>query len=272
MQSDIILSVLGADGAIKATQKGAGGASLLYHAPYAPGDVLRVEGPAHLWLQLDHAVGGAQVYLPGGRFDYPVPDEAIRCIYPPGAFAGDRHLLCARALLPQEAQAFRNLAYNPYDSNGNDGLFPHVRANVETRGEAQFFARNAIDGILENHGHGPWPYTSWGIGERDDAVMTLYFGREVCLSVMALILRADFPHDNHWISARFTFADGSAHAAQLSPSPTDQTQHIPLPHPVRTAWVRLDGLTRNPADPSPFPALTQWLAFGDASGGGDLLP
>ena len=46
-------------------------------------------------------------------------------------------------------------------------------ANVETRGEAVFAARNAIDGIYENDAHGIWPYQSWGINRDPNAALTL---------------------------------------------------------------------------------------------------
>lgn len=55
---------------------------------------------------------------------------------------------------------------NPYDSHETKGIYPHAQANVETRGEAVFAARNAIDGVFANWSHGEWPYQSWGINMR----------------------------------------------------------------------------------------------------------
>ena len=46
-----------------------------------------------------------------------------------------------------------------------------LHANVETRGEAVFAARNAIDGIYENDAHGIWPYQSWGINRDPNAAL-----------------------------------------------------------------------------------------------------
>ena len=46
-------------------------------------------------------------------------------------------------------------------------------ANVETRGESVFAARNAIDGVKANRSHGAWPFESWGINRQDDAQLTL---------------------------------------------------------------------------------------------------
>lgn len=68
------------------------------------------------------------------------------------------------------------LAFNPYDRHGDTGIYPHARANVETRGEAVFAAYNAIDGIYENGSHGEWPYQSWGINRDPNAEWTLSFG------------------------------------------------------------------------------------------------
>src|SRR5699024_11398160 len=82
-------------------------------------------------------------------------------------------------------------------------------ANVETRGEAVFAARNAIDGIFENSSHGEYPYQSWGINRDPNAALTLDFGREVLLDELRITERADFPHDNYWTRATVTFSDGS---------------------------------------------------------------
>ena len=78
-----------------------------------------------------------------------------------------------------EVTAYRNLAKNVMDQHGDHGCYPHAYANVETRGESVFAARNAIDGVLANASHGAWPYESWGINMQDDAELTLEFGRPV---------------------------------------------------------------------------------------------
>lgn len=58
--------------------------------------------------------------------------------------------------------------------------YPHATANVETRGESVFAAKNAIDGVRANRSHGEWPYESWGINMQDDAAMKLDFGDRYC--------------------------------------------------------------------------------------------
>ena len=67
---------------------------------------------------------------------------------------------------------------------------------METRGEAVFAARNAVDGIYENGAHGSWPYQSWGINRDPNAALTIDFGRAVTVDEIHLTLRADFPHDS----------------------------------------------------------------------------
>lgn len=52
---------------------------------------------------------------------------------------------------------------------GETTYYPHATANVETRNEAVFAARNTIDGQINNQGHGVWPYESWGTNRFTEA-------------------------------------------------------------------------------------------------------
>ena len=115
------------------------------------------------------------------------------------------HLISIR---PDESGEYRNLAENPADQRGEVEAYPHATANVETRNESGFAARNVIDGEHIACGHGEWPFGSWGIGARTDARLTLDFGREVEIDALTLYLRADFPHDAYWISGTVTLDDG----------------------------------------------------------------
>ena len=87
---------------------------------------------------------------------------------------------------------------------------------METRGEAVFAARNAVDGIYENDSHGTWPYQSWGINRDPSAALTIEFGCSVTVDELRLTLRADFPHDSYWTQATVAFDDGSREALQLT--------------------------------------------------------
>ena len=169
------------------------------------------------------------------------------------------------AELPEELRHFvaeingrRDIACNPADLRGETDFFPHITANVETRNEACFCARNAINGLHCNNYHGEWPFGSWGIGAREDAWCCIDFGREVMVDAMALILRADFPHDAYWVSGHVVLSDGAEVAFDLQK--TGERQIIPLgKHTVR--WMRLERMQKSD-DPSAFPALTEWEVCG----------
>ena len=88
-------------------------------------------------------------------------------------------MISLRKARPYEVNIYRNLAENVNDQHGDVNCYPHASANVETRGEAVFAAKNAIDGVTANHSHGKWPFASWGINQRDDAEIKLEFGREI---------------------------------------------------------------------------------------------
>lgn len=256
----LCLKVLDGQGAVLAQSEGKTEAFLVYGPEYAQGDRLAVEGEAgsHLVLQLDDAVPAARVYLKSGRAAFEVPFGEKRVPYSPRAFAGRRHLLWVRTALPEEIAARRNLACNPLDFHGNDGLFPHASANVETRGEAVFAARNAIDGLKANTSHGEWPYTSWGINRDPSAELKLEFGRTVILDEAALTLRADFPHDAWWTGAVLRFSDGSR--IRIALRKTGAAQPVRFA-PKTVDWVVLNTLVKA-EDPSPFPALTQLECYG----------
>ena len=138
-------------------------------------------------------------------------------------------------------------------------MFPHASANVETRDEAVFAARNAIDGIWANQAHGQFPYGSWGINRRADAEWKLEFGAPVCLDELRITLRGDFPHDNHWCQAIVDFSDGSSETLSLLKS--EQPQCYPLKPRIVTSLL-LHNLIQSEDSTSPFPALTQFEAWG----------
>lgn len=234
-------------------------AQLYYPEAYPQGARLYVSAPeGHLWVQVDQAVAPALVYLPEGSLTYSVPRGDERRAYPPQAFSGAEHLV--RAWLPEreEITARRNLAHNPADQRGETGVYPHASANVETRNESVFAARNVIDGYTVNFSHGGWPFQSWGIGGRADAWLMVAFGREVLADEMALVLRADFPHDAYWVSGRAVLSDGAVIPFTLQR--TGEPQHFSLGlH--RITWLRLEGLVKSD-EPSIYPSLTELMVYG----------
>lgn len=235
-------------------------ALLCFDRDYEPGDLIEIDAgiPCHLYIQPDASVLPGEVYLPKGRMTWVVPAGEHRLAYRPGAFEEARHIVQARRLGEEELAAHRNLARNPSDLRGDTDFFPHCTANVETRGESCFAARNVIDGMRFNTYHGEWPYQSWGIGAREDAWCLLDLGREVEADAMTLTLRADFPHDAWWVRGQVALSDGAVVDFPLEK--TGDRQYISLGK-RRLRWLRLQNMVKSD-DPSAFPALIEWEVFG----------
>ncbi len=226
---------------------------------YQEGDHYELTGPSHLWIRADVALPEGEVYLPQGCMRWTVPFGEHRLAYAPAAFTGTRHLFSAREMQESEIRTLRCISRNPSDLRGDTDFFPHCTANVETRNESCFAARNTVDGILLNHFHGEWPFQSWGIGTREDACLTLDLGRTVTVEKAALVLRADFPHDAYWVSGELLLDDGSAISFPLER--TGERQWVDLQGAHRIRQVRLTHLIKS-NDPSAFPALTQLELYG----------
>lgn len=212
-----------------------------------------------VWVQVDEAIEPSLIYLTKKTWEYPVIlDERLRLAYSPKIFTGDRHYL--RAWLPttKEIEAYRNLARNAHDQKEDTNAYPHAFANVETRNDSTFFARNAIDGILANEDHGAYPYQSWGINQRKDAEITINFGREVEVDKLAIVLRGDYPHDSFWTQMTIVFSDGDERILETTNQLDRQYFEIPL---KKTSSITLKDLIKH-EDESPFPALTQIEVYG----------
>ena len=257
----ISISVKSAGGTLLASAAGAGEACLVYEPEYCPGDQLCVTvepSDQFLILRLDDTMAPAFVYCKGAACAFPVPFGEARTVYSARAFTGSRHCLHARLARAEEIAARKNLALNPWATHEPGGPFPYASANVETRGEMVFAAKNAIDGWKASASHGEWPYTSWGINQDPRATWRLDFGRTVELDEAVVYLRADFPHDAWWREASLRFSDGSALTLPLEKTAAGQS----FPFPARKVeWVVLDSLIKAD-DPSPFPALTQIELWG----------
>lgn len=253
------ICVVDAQGVCKAEASGCEEAILTWSGAYEPGDAIlfEVDAPGHYMVRVDDCMDEALVYITRSALRYTVLFEEKKNAHNPKAFTGERHYLTLRPAHSWEL-GYRNLACNPADQHDVEGCYPHASANVETRGESVFAARNAIDGMVAVTSHGRWPYASWGINQQDDAEFTLDFGRPVDFDKIVLYTRADFPHDNWWIRGTFTFSDGTQEQVELEKSCTPQ--HLSIARSGIT-WLKLSNLIKAD-DPSPFPALTQIEVYG----------
>lgn len=256
----LYLKVLDAERQIVNMAEGQNEVNLICERIYQPGDRIILESSEKdifVWLQFDDAIGQSMVYLKGD-VNYPIPFEEKRLHLSPRAFMGDRHLLRVRKARDFEIYQYRNLAFSVVDHHENRTYFPHVSANVETRGESVFAAQNAIDGITVNQSHGEWPYHSWGINMQEDACITLDFGRMVEIDRIVLYTRADFPHDNWWKSVNFTFSDGTTLEMNMRKSSLPHEITFPI---KQVYWMEMNQMIKSD-EPSPFPALTQIEVYG----------
>lgn len=245
-------------GEVIASIQGEREAQLLYQGEYQQGDAIRfVTDYQYAIVQVDQAVKPARVYLPLCEFTYRLPLEGINpAVYAPGAFSGSMHLC---SIKQDVDNSYRNLACNPADQRGEVTCYPHATANVETRDESWFCARNTIDGEHIAYGHGPWPFGSWGIGARTDAELILDFGRTVEVNKMVLYLRADFPHDAYWIHGTVSLDDGCEISFPLEGIDGPQVIDLEGKHKIRT--LKLYKLIKCD-NPSAFPALRQIEVYG----------
>ncbi len=257
----LTLEVQSADGVVRATSSDIDNVYLAYGDTYVEGDAIVLKSDqenVYLVIQLEDAMNPAFVYFAGKEYRFRIPFAEKKTSYSPKTFVGNKHLILARVASKAEIAAYKNVALNVYDQHENDVCFPHASANVETRGEAVFAARNAINGNFANHDHGPWPYESWGINQQEDAALTVNFGRTVNIDQVAITIRADFPHDNYWEKVTLTFSDGSKQIANLVKTNKPQQIHF---ESRKVEWMTISELIKS-SDPSPFPALTQIEVFG----------
>ncbi len=233
----------------------------LVHAPhYHKGDVITLvcSEPGFYEIRLEDTLPPTLVYI-RDKAVFPIPFGTMpRVGYPPRAFKSVQHLLTARKAESEQIYARRNLALNPFDTHGDTGMYPHASANVETRDEALFAARNAIDGVFANTSHYPYPFQSWGINKDPNAALTVEFGVPVDIDEIRLTLRGDYPHDSYWTKATIEFTDGSREVVSLTNSLAPQCFTV---EKKGIKKLTLKELIKH-EDESPYPALTQLEAWG----------
>lgn len=246
---------------IKCNVQGEDQILMVYKGEYTPGDKILFqtdEMNTYYVIRVDSTMDEAYVYLTEKSLEYVIPFDEKKISYNPLSFTGNHHYITMRKAEDYENSSYRNLAKNVMDQNKDLGCYPHAHANVETRGESVFAARNCLDGVLANESHGAWPYESWGINKQDDAEITLEFGRPVDIDKIYLYTRADFPHDNWWVQATITFSDGSKEVVNMEKS---IKPHVFSIEKNQITWLKLGNLIQSD-DPSPFPAMTQIEVYG----------
>ena len=235
--------------------------SLVYKDAYLHDDTITFESSecsVYVVVSVDDAMESSFVLMKEKTFVFEIPFDEKRVSYSPKSFAGNMHLIRIRRATKEEICRYRNMAVNNLDQHLNTAMFPHASANVETRGEAVFAARNAIDGNTENSSHGNWPYESWGINMQDDAEFKIDFGRTILADKIVLYTRADFPHDNWWTQVRFSFSDGTQMEFNMEKS---CKPHVCEFAQKKIEWIKIDKLIKSD-DPSMFPALSQIEVYG----------
>lgn len=234
---------------------------LVYKDAYLRGDTITFETSEtnkYVVISVDDTMESSFVFMKGKSYIYEIPFDEKKFSYSQKSFAGDIHMVSIRVATQEEIDRYRNMALNIADQHENAVMFPHAHANVETRGESVFAARNAIDGNRENSSHGNWPFESWGINMQDDAELTIDFGRPIVADKIVLYTRADFPHDNWWTQVRFTFSDGTFMEFKMEKS---SKPHICEFEKKTIEWLKVEKLIKSD-DPSLFPALSQIEVYG----------
>ncbi|GGC97395.1 hypothetical protein [Enterococcus wangshanyuanii] len=209
--------------------------------------------------QLDETLAPTIIYLPQKTWEYTIPlEESARKASVETAFRSTRHHIMVRQAHVFEIEAYQNLTFNSHDQKEFSSAYPHAHANVETRDDAVFFAKNAIDGKFGNLSHGSYPFASWGINQQADAALTIDFGRMVEIDWVRLLFRADYPHDSYWTEVTLAFSDGEERIVETTNAVEFQEIHFPMKETSRLTFKQLKKAT----DDSPFPALTQIEVFG----------
>lgn len=231
---------------------------------YEPHDKIRVElcDSTFVKLCLDETMAESIVYVPDGTFEFEIPFDRERdSCYAPDAFGGASHRI--RCSEPTEAEIYgeRLISLNSHDRHLVGKYFPHAVANFVTREDPCFFERNAIDGVIDNTGHGKYPFHSWGGGLREDLEYEIRFGTEVEVDRVVVYLRADFPHDTYWKEADVEFSDKTSLHAEFQK--TAEGQEITFP-PKKTTSVKLTGFKQMRLEDGSlsFAALTQLNVYG----------
>lgn len=197
-----------------------------YNGVFDEGDKIKLtlDGCFYAKIKFDQTMEENLIFAPNKSYEYLIPSSSqIFGGYNKLAFQGNKHRICAKEVDDNEIYEYRNLALNSHDQPLNGKSYPHAKANFVTREDPCFYARNAIDGVIDNQGHGPYPYHSWAGGARNDLEFMVDFGQKVELDKLVFYLRADFadgpdgkPHDSYWKNIDVEFSDGEVKTCEFN--------------------------------------------------------
>ncbi len=216
---------------------------------YMVGDKVSItlpEGEKYLWVSLTSKMGEHLIYVPNGVYTYEITEDiVVNCTYTMNGknqMAYTVNTITARIPTDDELRKERNIALNAYDIVGAKDSYPHAYSNDVFENRAEFAARNVIDGFDFARTHNVYPSQSWGPNkESPDAFFVIDFGREVNVSELGIFIRADFPHDDHYLSAILEFSDGTTQ--EVTFDRTDERQTISVPDKV-TSSIKLRSLIK----------------------------
>ena len=273
----LTLKIIGGDGTVKAEYRGMD-IKAEYKGELTENDKIKVslDGCEFIAVRLDPTLAESILWVPGKSFEFTVPTaHQLKMGYHPEAFKGDSHVITVREPEDSEIYGYRNLALNSHDKHGKVRSFPHASANFVTREDPCFYERNAIDGVVNNQGHGAYPYHSWAGGARNDLEFFLDFGRDVEIDKLVFFLRADFahdkitgiPHDSYWKNIDIGFSDGEVIRGEFVMDGTDlnpeNSKGIEISFDKKTTRsVHLFNFTQV-SEVLSFAALTQLEVYGN---------
>ena len=273
----LTLKIIGGDGTVKAEYRGMD-IKAEYKGELTENEKIKVslDGCEFIAVRFDPTLAESILWVPGKSFEFTVPTaHQLKMGYHPEAFKGDSHVITVREPEDSEIYGYRNLALNSHDKHGKVRSFPHASANFVTREDPCFYERNAIDGVVNNQGHGAYPYHSWAGGARNDLEFFLDFGRDVEIDKLVFFLRADFahdkitgiPHDSYWKNIDIGFSDGEVIRGEFVMDGTDlnpeNSKGIEISFDKKTTRsVHLFNFTQV-SEVLSFAALTQLEVYGN---------
>jgi len=256
----IELKILTSSGEEKFSAKGLE-IDTIYNGEFEEGDkiVIRKPDTEYISIKFDETLEESIIFSPLSTIEYPIPSGKLMTGYNKNAFSGDKHRLVVFEPADEVKYGSRKISLNAYDIRGQKKYFPHAYANLVTREAPCFYERNAIDGIIENHDHGDYPYHSWAGGAREDLEYYLDFGTQVEIEKIVFFLRADFPHDTYWKSLDVEFDDKTLVTANFIK--TGEGQELILPEKKLTSKMHLTNFKQAEL-PFSWAALSQIEVYG----------